>query len=67
MSHTYLQMTQYWTFLDTMDSDYRQFVNDIKNNTNLSSYHKLIYANQDFLSVDNQLVLLDSGRIVGII
>lgn len=46
--------------LDLIDSDYRQLAHDVKNNTSLSSNHKLLYYNQDFLSVNNQLMLLNS-------
>lgn len=62
MSHTNNPILD--VILDAIDSDYRQFVNNVKNNTNLSSYHKLLHADQDFLSVDSQLVLLDPRHIV---
>ena len=62
MSHTNDHILD--VILDAMNSNYRQFVNDVKNNTNLPSYHKLLHADQDFLSIDSQLVLLDSRCIV---
>lgn len=45
MSHT--QDPALNIILDSLDSDYRHFVKDIKNKTNLSSYQKLLHSDRD--------------------
>ena len=37
--------------LDSIDSDYRQFLKDIKNNTNLPSHQKLLHSDRDNLTL----------------
>ena len=47
-----------------MDEDYRQLVEDVKNGTSVSQYSQSLKGNSELLSVMDNLVLLDSRRIV---
>ena len=47
-----------------IDEDYTQLINDVQNNTCLSTYSSALKGQMDDLSVSDGLVLLDSRRIV---
>ena len=47
-----------------VDSDYRQLVSDVLDNTRISLYSHQLKGSFDALSVSDNLVLLDSRRIV---
>ena len=49
---------------DAIDDDYRQLVEDVKNGTNISMYSQSLKGSFEILSVSDNLVLLDSRRIV---
>ena len=49
---------------NAVDDDYRQLVQDVINNTSLSKYSQHLKGSFDSLSVLDNLVLLDSRRIV---
>ena len=43
--------------LDAIDSDYLALIKDIKNNTSISPYSKLLQSERDNLSLEDNLVL----------
>ena len=47
-----------------IDDDYRQLIEDIQCNTSISNYSRSWKGSMDVLSVTDNLVLLDSRRIV---
>ena len=49
---------------NAVDDDYRQFLQDVIQNTSYSNYSKALHGSVDSLSVQDNLVLLDSRRIV---
>ena len=49
---------------DAVDDDYRQLVEDIKSGTAFSTYSQFLKGSLDILSILDNLVLLDSRRIV---
>ena len=49
---------------DSVDDDYRLLLKDVKNVSTLSSYSQALKGSLDILSVSEDLVLLDSSRIV---
>ena len=49
---------------DAVDDDYRQLLEDVKNGTNVSTYSQALKGSLDILSISDNLVLLDSRRIV---
>ena len=49
---------------DTVDDNYLQLIEDIKSGTSFSTYHRALRGNHDMLSISDNLVLLDSRRIV---
>ena len=49
---------------NAVDDDYRQFIRDVIQNTSYSNYSKTLKGSFDSLSVQDNLVLLDSRRIV---
>ena len=49
---------------NAVDDDYRQFLQDVIQNTSYSNYSKALQGSFDSLSVQDNLVLLDSRRIV---
>ena len=50
--------------LDSIDSDYRQLIKDIEQNTSLSTYQELLKSERENLSLEDQLVLIHSRPIV---
>ena len=49
---------------DTVDDDYLQLLEDVKSGTSILTYHQALKGNHDMLSISDNLVLLDSHRIV---
>ena len=49
---------------NAVDDDYKQFIQDVIQNTSYSNYSKSLRGSFDSLSVLDNLVLLDSRRIV---
>ena len=49
---------------DAVDDDYLQLIEDVKSGTFISTYHQTLKGNHDMLSISDNLVLLDSRRIV---
>ena len=49
---------------NAVDEDYRQLAEDVKNGPNISQYSQSLKGNFELLSVMDNLVLLDSRRIV---
>ena len=61
---TYTQDPALDLILDAIDSEYRTLIKDIKNNTSISPDCKLLPSEKDNLSLEDNLVLLHSRRIV---
>ena len=49
---------------DAVDDDYRQLVEDVKNGAAISTYSQSLKGSFNILSISDNLVLLDSRRIV---
>ena len=49
---------------EAVDDDYRQLIEDVKCGTSISAYSQALKGSMDILSVSDNLVLLDSHRIV---
>ena len=49
---------------NAIDDDYRQLIEDVKNDTSISLYSQALKGNFEFLSIMDDLVLLDSRWIV---
>ena len=47
-----------------VDDDYRKLIEDVKCNTSLSTYSRSLKGSMDVLSVSDNLLLLESCRIV---